>query len=357
MDTKTSYHIIGLMSGTSLDGLDIAHISFQKKDNKWLYELLNAETILYSPEYAFKIKNIGNLSALEYAIMHQQFGKFCADEVNKFKIKYHCKPELISSHGQTIFHNPEQGYTSQIGCGATIASITNITTICDFRTTDVAHGGQGAPLVPIADKYLFSEYDACINLGGFANISFDYNNERIAFDICAVNTVLNYLANMINIACDYNGVIAKSGIVNASLLNELNSLEYINKLPPKSLGYEWLNEILLPILDSCHDSIENKLATFSEHIAQSISTIIDKYVPLKKILITGGGAYNTYLIDLLTKKSNAEIIVGSKQLIEFKEAIAFGFLGLLRFLEIPNTLKSVTGAKTDSIGGCIYLAK
>jgi len=345
------------MSGTSLDGLDIAYCNFTFKNNSWEFSLLNAETIAYTCELSNQLKNVAIGTALELAMMHTAFGRYCADEVNKFVAKHNCKPTLIASHGQTIFHNPAKGYTTQIGCGATIASLTGITTVCDFRTKDVALRGQGAPLVPIADKYLFGNFTACLNLGGFANISFDADDKRIAFDICAVNTIINYLCNKINIRFDKDGIISSSGEVNKILLNELNSLPYFKQLPPKSLGFEWINEFVNPIIEKHQDSIENKLRTVYEHISQCIADVLNIYSNNKTVLVSGGGAYNIFLVDLIKEKTTANILFADNPITEFKEAIAFAFLGVLRYYNNINTLKSVTGADTDSIGGAVYLAK
>jgi anhydro-N-acetylmuramic acid kinase len=344
------------MSGTSLDGLDIACCDFTFKNNSWDFSLLNAETIAYTSEFANKLKNIANGTALELAMMHTEFGRYCAEEVNKFVTKYNCKPTLIASHGQTIFHNPANGYTMQIGCGATIAALTGITTVCDFRTKDVALRGQGAPLVPIADKHLFGNFAACLNLGGFANISFDADDKRIAFDICAVNTIINYLCNKINLTFDKDGIIASGGEVNKILLNELNSLPYFKQIPPKSLGFEWINEFVNPIIEKHQDSIENKLRTVYEHISQCIADVLNIYSNNKTVLVSGGGAYNIFLVDLIKEKNTANILFADNTITEFKEAIAFAFLGVLRYYNNINTLKSVTGADTDSIGGAVYLA-
>jgi anhydro-N-acetylmuramic acid kinase len=342
------------MSGTSLDGLDIACCDFTFVNNTWEFNLLCADTVTYTPQFATQLKNIANGSALELAMMHNTFGRYCADEVNKFVAKHNCKPKLIASHGQTVFHNPAKGYTTQIGCGATIAALTGITTVCDFRTKDVALQGQGAPLVPIADKYLFGNYAACLNLGGFANVSFDNDGKRIAFDICAVNTIINYLCNKINVPFDKDGIIATKGEVNEKLLYELNSLPYFKQPPPKSLGFEWLNDCVLPIIEHHQNSIENKLRTVYEHISQSIAAVLNSYCSNKTVLVSGGGAYNIFLIKLISEKTTAKIIVADNSITEFKEAIAFAFLGVLRYNNKTNTLSSVTGASVDSIGGAVY---
>jgi len=349
---------LGLMSGTSLDGLDIALCKFTKTNEKWSYKLLQAKTIKYTDNIFIKeLKNLYKSSAEELAFMHQKFGEKSAVEINKFLEKQKIKPEIIASHGHTIFHNPQKNYTTQIGCGATIAALTRIKTISDFRTTDIALGGQGAPLVPIADKYLFGEFDACINLGGIANISFDNeNNERVAFDICAVNIVLNYLANENGLAFDKGGEMASIGAINDELLERLNNISYYKKLEAKSIGIEWIDKNIFTHIHKTEDSLYNKITTYCQHIGICFREILKNNKSIKTVLLTGGGTHNSFLMDTIAKLNpSIKITVPEKKIIDFKEAIAFAFLGTLRFYEQINTLKSATGARQDSIGGCIFL--
>ena len=259
--------------------------------------------------------------------------------------------DIISSHGHTIFHQPDKAFTFQLGSGATIASTTNITTISDFRTLDVALGGQGAPLVPIGDKLLFHEYDYCLNLGGFANISFDVNNLRIAFDICPVNLVLNDLASQKNRSFDKDGEIGASGKINPSLLNSLNSLDYYSQKWPKSLGREWVEKNIYSLFTDPVLSIEDRAATFYEHVAYQLSEVLGFS---GRILLTGGGAKNKFLVKKLMEKTPCQIVKPENQLIDFKEALIFAFLGVLRFNGQINCLSSVTGADIDNIGGVIH---
>ena len=353
------YDVIGLMSGTSLDGLDIAYIQFFN-ENDWKYKIMQCETISYAEELSTKLVHATKLSASELKKLDIEVGKWMGQEVKQFMNRHQIHPDLIASHGHTIFHQPEIGFTQQIGDGYQIMIATGIKTIGDFRSLDVALGGHGAPLVPIGDKLLFKEFDFCLNLGGFSNISFDSSGQRIAYDICPVNTVLNYVASQLNVPYDKGGEIAKSGAKNAELLQNLNALSYYNQSPPKSLGIEWVQQNVYPLLDK--DTPENVLITYCHHIVQQIisSIVIErhtaKFEPPLKMLVTGGGAKNSFLIDLLTKevKGKVDIIVPEDQLIDFKEAIIFAFLGLLRNLGMINTLKSVTGAKIDSSGGLIY---
>lgn len=354
-----SYHVIGLMSGTSLDGLDIAYVEFYV-DKYWNFNLKFCETKGYKSELKNNLKHAINYNGRELKLLDREFGKWIGSVVKKFMNKHHITPDLIVSHGHTIYHQPEKGITLQIGDGYEIMNATGILTICDLRSLDISKGGQGAPLVPIGDKYLFSEYELCLNLGGFSNISFDSSDQRIAFDICPVNTVLNYLSLKKNQEFDIDGALARSGRLNQSLLQKLNSLTYYARHPPKSLGIEWVEEHIFPLLND--ESIENLLNTFCHHIAQQIISSVDQFSSFKlsnkkpTMLLTGGGVKNSFLVDLIKKKSEGrlDIFVPDNRTIDFKESIIFAFLGLLRKLGKVNTLKSVTGAACNSSGGLIY---
>lgn len=345
------------MSGTSLDGLDIAHCAFKLDKGKWRYSINCAETIKYNKAWQLKLKEAHLLTAEKLLQTHSEYGELLGKEVLQFKKKHKLKNvDLVSSHGHTIFHNPKEGFTFQLGNGASLASVCGIKTVCDFRVLDVALKGQGAPLVPIGDRLLFSEYGFCLNLGGYSNISFELNNKRIAFDICPVNTALNYLAEAKGKSFDKGGAMAKSGRIDKMLLDKLNRLGYYKKEPPKSLGREWLEEYFLPIINLSSISIEDKLATITEHIACQISKAIIHSSKKGKVLITGGGANNTFLILRLKEKmSGYQIIIPELTLINFKEALVFAFLGVLRIEERTNTLHSVTGAIKDSSGGVIFI--
>ena len=347
------YKVIGIMSGTSLDGLDIAFCKFKLEKGNWSYKINSTKTVKYTADLKKLLSRKTKVGSLKLVSADKQFGNFIANEVNKFIRKNKQKPDFISSHGHTIFHQPEKGLTFQIGSGRVIVDKTGLPVVCDFRTLDVALGGQGAPLVPIGDKLLFSEYDACLNLGGFANISFEKNNKRIAFDICPANIVLNHFAKKLGKEYDKNGMLALKGKLNTELLKTLNSLEFYSRKPPKSLGKEWVNQFFNPILNG---NPKNILRTVCEHISTQVSETINTYLnnKKKKVLVTGGGAYNNFLIELIKEKSNAQIMIPDKNTIEFKEALIFAFLGVLRLRGEINTLRSVTGASKDSSGGVIY---
>jgi len=351
-----TYNVIGIMSGTSLDGLDICYCNFQLlKNKKWNFNILLASTIKYTSGLKNKLAQAKKLNGLDLMLLHNELGNFIGNSINDFVSKNKMnKKEIncISSHGHTIFHQPEINLTTQIGNGANISTITQLQVICDFRSVDVALKGQGAPLVPIGDEVLFSEYDYCINLGGIANISYKKNKKRIAFDICPVNIVLNKLAQKLGSDFDDKGQLAKTGNINQKLLKKLNSLNYYKIAPPKSLGIEWIEKNIFPIIEASNISIEDQLRTFVEHIALQILKIIT--ATNKNVLFTGGGTYNTFLMDCISNLSTAKIIIPSKEIIEFKEALIFAFLGVLRLRQEFNCLKSVTGAEKNSIGGCIY---
>jgi anhydro-N-acetylmuramic acid kinase len=353
---KKEYHIIGTMSGTSLDGLDLALCKFSQTPGGWNYSIERAKTYTYTKEWTNKLSGAENLSGLELLKLHNDFGKLTGNYINDFLQNNVSDVDFISSHGHTVFHQPSQGYTLQIGSGAYIAANTGITTICDFRTLDVALGGQGAPLVPIGDKLLFSEYEYCLNLGGFANISFDENEKRIAFDICPVNIVINHLASQAGIAFDKDGNLGKNGNLDANLLHELDNLPFYYKKGPKSLGKEWILAEFIPILNKYPLKPTDKIRTVYEHIAVQIGESI-KSATLSKVLVTGGGTHNKFLMELLQSKIRHNFILPSKKIIDYKEALIFAFLGLLRYLETTNCLKSVTSASTDNIGGIIYKIK
>lgn len=345
------YNVIGLMSGTSLDGLDIAYCQFSKNSKNWNFKLLIAETLPYNEEWKNKLKNADKLNAVDLLLLNNEFGYYLGEKSIEFIINHNLQVDFISSHGHTVFHQPEKRLTYQIGNGDCISAVSKLAVICDFRTHDVALGGQGAPLVPIGDKLLFSEFDYCINLGGIANISFDNDdNMRIAYDICPYNIVLNYLSGLLGYDFDDAGRIAASGLIDNDLLNNLENLDYYKKSYPKSLGKEWIEANVFPLIINSEIRIEDKLKTFAEHIVYRLSKSIMAETP-KNVLITGGGAYNTYLINRLREVSSNMIVVPDENLINFKEALIFAFLGVLKYHSQCNCLQSVTGAVKDSIVG------
>ncbi|AOW20343.1 anhydro-N-acetylmuramic acid kinase [Urechidicola croceus] len=349
MNSNKSY-VIGMMSGTSLDGVDLVYVSFSK-NGEYSFEIICSKTFSYSDEWKLKLKNAFNQSKILIEKLNVEYGIYIGTLINSFISNYNIgKVDFIASHGHTIFHKPEQGYTLQIGDGDSISKLTGYKVVCDFRTQDVELGGQGAPLVPIGDKLLFSEYEYCLNLGGFANISFDKNERRIAFDICPVNIVLNHYANKLGLEYDNKGKIASQGNINTLMLEELNSLSFYTNQIPKSLGFEFVVSKIFPIIEKYNCSEQDILRTFIEHIAIQISLQIKNEGSL---LITGGGAFNNFLIERLQKYIKNLIIIPNKTIINFKESLIFAFLGLLRLENKVNCLQSVTGAKKDHSSGII----
>lgn len=339
-----SYKAIGLMSGTSCDGLDIAYCEFYF-DRKWNYRIMQTNMVDYSSQWDNKLRHASLLSKPELEKLDKEFGKFCGGETKKFIEKYELSElDFVASHGHTVFHQPEKGFTLQIGSGTEIKKQVQVPVINDFRSADVAMGGQGAPLVPIGDELLFSEYEYCLNIGGIANISFKEMGVRKAFDICFANMALNPLAKEMGFEFDEGGKLAQQGVINPQLLWKLRDLDF----DKKSLGKEQYEEFFLPILEQSTSIAETKLATVTEYLAQKIAEVLPEN---SNTLITGGGAYNSYLISKIKKYSKAELVSASKELIEFKEAMIFAFLGVLKMENIPNCLASVTGASEDVVGG------
>ena len=353
INIKDKYVVLGLMSGTSMDGLDISCAEYYKINNRWAFKFLKGETFLYNKSIKSDFLQLfsGQKNVEEVDI---KFAHVMSDFIISFLENHNLNPDLISSHGHTIFHQPDNGYTLQIGSGKIIAERINIPVVNNFRQQDIDLGGQGAPLVPIGDKFLFSEYAACVNLGGIVNISYDYNNSRIAYDICPCNIILNYLSQKKGQEYDHKGSIALKGEVNKDLLKRLSAINYYKLSFPKSLGKEYIDQEFLPIIDSFKLNPRDLLSTYVEHIAIIIANVLSDY-NISNVLFTGGGVFNSYLISRIRYYTNTEIIIPSSQLINFKEALVFGFLGLLRYLNQPNCLGSATGASQNHCSGDIYV--
>lgn len=348
------YYAVGLMSGTSLDGLDIAYSSYTKDGENWSFELLKSKSVSYSEVLESDLRNSVKMSALELTELHSEYGRFLAEQVRIFiEEEKIVELDVIGSHGHTVFHNPDKGYTLQIGDALWIHKIIEKTVVADFRVQDVVLGGQGAPLVPVGDKSLFSEYDYRVNLGGFANISFEKEGREIAFDICPVNTILNKFANRLGLDYDDKGSISKSGKIIPEMLKKLDGIDFYKMEYPKSLGVEWNEEMIFPIIDFYEkESIEDLLSTFTHHIANQISeTLIGKD---KTVLLSGGGAYNDFLISLIKERTSHKLVIADQKITDFKEAIIFGFLAILRIRNEVNCLAEVTGAEKDHSTGIIY---
>lgn len=344
------YYAIGLMSGTSLDGLDICYAEFIKNP-KWNFKILSSKKVDYDEKWHSALKNSISLKSDDLLALNVDYGLYLGEQVEKFRQENSIeKVDVIASHGHTVFHQPHHKFTLQIGDGRAIKLKNDFPIVYDFRSQDVIMGGNGAPLVPIGDSLLFNEYNACLNLGGFSNISFEENHKRIAFDICPINIVLNHYSQKLGFDFDNGGNIAKTGNINANILNQLNKLNFYQKTPPKSLGLEWVIQNIYPLLNSL--SPADALATFTQHSVEQIRFIFKKY-NLINCLITGGGVYNSYLIQQLKKTTTTEIIIAKPSIIEYKEALIFSFMGVLKLINENNILSSATGSYKDHCSGLL----
>lgn len=346
---KQIYNVLGVMSGTSLDGLDLALCRFTK-NTKWEFEIIKTATISYYEDLKLGIKNALQISVVEFIELHRNFGHFIAKQLNSFVDLNNV--DLIASHGHTVIHFPHRKINFQLGDGAVIAAETSIPVVSDFRSIDILLNGQGAPLVPAGEKYLFEDFDTFLNIGGFSNLSC-FKNKISAYDISAANFALNYFAQKFDKEFDEGGKIGQRGRINLKLFEELNSIPFFEKKAPKSLADHWFYSVFMPIVDKYEISDIDKFRTLYEHIAFQISKNLNS-LNCSRVMVTGGGAFNKFLMDLIRDKSEAEIFIPSIEIVQFKEAIIFAFLGLLRWLKIPNCLADVTGAKYDNIGGSIY---
>ena len=354
-DRKVKFRMIGLMSGSSLDGLDICYCEFTKNGTVWAYTMGHAETIKYPQKLQRQLRMAMNYNAEELTQLDFSYGKYIGQLTSNFIGKHRLKVDYIAWHGHTILHNPSKGYTLQIGKGAAIAAETGIPCITDFRSGDICRGGQGAPLVPIGDKLLFHDFDICLNLGGIANISYDSpESHRLAYDVCVCNMILNHLAGLAGKEYDHDGTMGKAGQVIPQMLHELENLEYYKNPSPKSLGREWFQSIIVPVLNGYAEfPLSNQMRTAYEHITSRIADDCNR--PGKKTLLaTGGGAKNKFLMELIGQKTKLEITLPDRKTIDFKEALIFAFLGVLYLQKEPGALSSVTGASSNSIAGCLY---
>lgn len=361
------YRVIGIMSGSSLDGLDIAFAEFEESRGKWSFEIKAAACKPYTDEWLQRLQSAVNLSAYDYLLLHTQYGKYIGEQVNKFieEFNLHHQVQLIASHGHTTFHAPAFGMTAQLGDGAAIAAATEINVVSELRALDVAFGGQGAPIVPIGEKLLFKDYLFYLNLGGIANLSYKSSDDYIAFDVCAANRVLNMLAAIEGKKYDEGGSMAASGKLYTPLLTRLNALPYYSLDHPKSLGNQFGTDTVFPLIQAFDIANADKLRTYTEHIVMQIVYSIHKLfanndIKNTKLLITGGGAFNTFLVKRLAEVLQSlqiEIVVPDDTIINYKESLIMGLIGVLRWREEYNVLQSVTGARRSSIGGAVWIGQ
>jgi len=361
------YRAIGLMSGSSLDGLDIVFTEIQENAGKWTYEILRADCYSYPMKWMKKLKEAISLTALDYQLLHTEYGHYLGQQVNRFigENELHYKVDLVASHGHTTFHIPSKKMTAQLGDGAAIAATTQLPVVSDLRSMDIAFDGQGAPIVPIGEKLLLGDFDFFLNLGGIANISIN-RDEYAAFDVCAANRVLNMLAADAGKEYDEGGKMAATGNINNVLLEKLNALQYYRQPHPKSLANDFGTDTVYPIIKKASLTTNDALHTYAEHIAMQIRKSIAglEYQTPKtqsqKILVTGGGAFNSFLIERIKdqlKELNIEVVIPEEKLIKYKEALIMALIGVLRWREETNVLSSVTGSKRNSIGGAVWMGQ
>lgn len=353
------YHVAGVMSGTSMDGIDLALCKFTETNHQqWTFEILKAETIPYSETWRLRLSKLRNQSALIYHKTDRYYGEYIGQLIQNFLKDHNLPCDFVASHGHTIFHQPEFNLTAQVGSGAAISAVCGLPVVNDFRAMDVVLGGQGAPLVPVGDRQLFGAYDMCLNLGGFSNISGTVNNQSVAYDISPCNIALNRIAREFDQDFDQDGQIADRGSIDYDLLRNLNDITYYDAPYPKSLGREWINQNFWHIVRESHVSKEDKMKTLCDHIAQQVAANIDLLsdgnAQGKKVLVTGGGAFNLTLMELLKSHSDAEFIVPESKIVSYKEALIFAYLGLLRVTNQHNVMASVTGAVKDSVSGALH---
>lgn len=354
---KLVYQVVGVMSGTSLDGIDLARLEFVDNNGAWEFKIIAAETHAYDKAWKQKLESASFLSIAQITEVGKNYTLYLAEVIQQFLKKYQLSEnflDAVCSHGHTVLHQPENGITIQIGNNSALAKKIGVKTVCDFRVQDVKLGGQGAPLVPIGDRLLFADYEYCLNLGGFANVSLESGQDRVAYDICAVNTVLNFLTEKIGSDFDEDGKIAASGQVDEKLLANLNGLPFYQKQAPKSLGIEWVKANVLPLIEVAPISVKDKVATYTYHAAQQIAQKL-KGNASQRVLITGGGAFNATLMEHIQSLCEMQLVIPEKELVEYKEALVFGLLGVLKLTDRVNVLKSVTGASKDHASGKIFL--
>lgn len=348
-----TYSVVGIMSGSSLDGVDLAFCEFYF-DTKWDFKIKKAETIPYPEEWKLMLQELPKANAQKLAEQDIAYGVFLGSLVNSFIKKHSLTPDLVSSHGHTIFHAPEKKFTYQLGNGQAIATTTGIATVADFRQKDILLGGQGAPLVPIGDELLFNDMDICLNIGGIANLSYNANGKRLAFDICPANQILNHLSMQLGKEFDFNGEMAALGKLNTPLFEALNKDGFYRQAPPKSLSNQYVKENFIELVDKFEAPLEDKLYTCVKHIAYQLQQSI-RGLRVNNIMISGGGARNAFMATAIQKETLLKVIIPSEDIIDFKEAMVFALMGLLRFQNKTNCLASATGAREDSTVGIVYL--
>lgn len=345
--------IAGVMSGSSLDGLDIAVVQFNE-NNDW--ELLWTFGTPYSEDWVHRIKNYNELSASEYISFTSAYSYYIGELLDKALANYPGHIDYISFHGHTLMHLPESGITEQIGNGGVIAASLNIPTITDFRIQDVVKGGVGTPLAPLVELHFFQGHDYYLNLGGIANITkIDHADQLMAYDICPCNQVLNYYSQLMGKDYDEDGNVARTGTLNIELIDYLNSIPYFELPAPKSLDNNWIIHEVIPNFPE--GRVEDILHTFCLWMASCIANELDADRAPTSLMVSGGGAHNTFFMECLKKElapKGCTLYLPAKEIIDFKEAILMALMAYNYLEDKPNVLSAVTGASSDSIGGALY---
>ncbi len=354
MRVKIPINIVGVMSGTSLDGIDLAFCQFNEQKDGLTYKILHTKAISYATSWSKKLQNLTNATAKEFVATDNAYGVLLGKEIAKFCKEINKKPHLIASHGHTIFHEPQLGYTAQIGNPNAIYAQCEIPVFADFRSLDVQYGGNGAPLVPIGDQLLFSNH-ICVNLGGIANLSYFKNEIPVAYDVSPFNLLLNQIARQTGQTYDKGGQLASKGTIHQPLLDKLNQTPYYKQAFPKALDKSWVEDFFFPLINDFEISLADKQRTLIEHLAEQMNNELEKASTQtqQSVLFTGGGTHNDFFISCLKAKASYEIIIPSKEIIDYKEALIFAFLGYRKLKNQHNILAQVTGASKNTIGGVL----
>jgi anhydro-N-acetylmuramic acid kinase len=367
------YRAIGVMSGSSLDGLDLACVEFEETGGKWTYRVMAASCRPYPAEWEKRLREAVQLNARDYLLLDSDYGHYIGREINAFIEAQGLafQAGLVASHGHTSFHMPPR-MTGQLGNGAAIAAETGLPVVSDLRAMDLAFGGQGAPIVPMGEKWLMGDYAYFLNIGGIANISHNGAGSYTAFDVCPANRVLNMLAAHAGQPYDADGQMAAAGTIDPALLQQLNNMDYYGQPYPKSLANDFGTDVLYPLImdkirnrENGEQALRDAMRTYVEHIAQQVRRALvmilaangETHAGGVRMLLSGGGAFHTLLvsrIQALLEPLGVETVVAEPDLCNYKEAIIMAFLGVLRWREEPTVLSSVTGARVSSIGGALW---
>lgn len=358
MSSRNVYRVIATMSGSSLDGLDIAYAHIQL-DPEPAFRIVAADTFAYTDAELQVLRTVSRTGTHADDQTDQWFGAVSAAYISAFLRQLGYPPvDLVASHGHTTLHKPSLGISQQIGDPQVMANALRLPVIARFRQADVDAGGQGAPLVPLCDQLFFSEYDACLNIGGIANISFETPQGRVGFDICGANQILNFFAEQAGWPYDAEGEMAAAGEMDPALFDQLNAVPFLAAPYPKSLDNHFVHRAFIEPLQRAPLMLNDKLATAAHHIAYQIARVIEQQPGRRaladyRLLVTGGGAFNRHLIRLIRDHARIQVQLPDTIIIQYKEALAMALMGVLRFQNRSNFLPSVTGASAAVSGGVI----